>query len=754
MMHHNRFFHHLKLQGKRSILVSLVLLLISVLVFTPYTTRAEELDPETSISETEPAGDVEVSTDESEENTEEVTAEETEASNEAPAKGSPDRRDLSDEDESSSEDESEEEPPEPTPTAPPYPASVTCAGQNKCIRISWSAVEGAQKYRIYRTSSNIQTGTNAEKRIAEVNAGTTSYTDTSVKDGIIYEYYVCAVNAVGESVRDSQLRGAVGWTSYVVPAVYAVRVTGLSPSGFTISGKVIASAGLSSVKIPTWTDHNGQDDIVWHEASVSGNSFSLYVPVSSHKNESGMYNCHIYTSDKNNVAGVTYAAYVSVPDKNAHLSDPCITAMHAGSYELALTYEAPAGVSTVRVATYTQKEGKNNYKFSNASVDSTNGIIRVSINAKDHGNYIGNYYTTVYLTDKNGSQDSHTFTVNFSGKEEVLNQVTTINCVDGDSMLVESNGQYMLIDAGPLEGSADHVVKVLKEHNANNLTVILTHPHSDHIEGLRLVADKFQIKEVYWRDVGSDYWFDNYIRDQLISYLKSKNIPVYGAPALGTVLNVGSLTATIIGPQRYYRMGESGATNNNSLAIRIEGFGKRILVAGDCEALEEGDLLAAGVDLKADVLKVSHHGHSSSSTDAFLRAVSPRYALISNVGAADNNVLNRLKAVGATAFQTKDLGSLCYAFFDGGKEVFMKHGNEDKNSSLKPALVVYGDINNDGKWDVIDVSYMYSHILNKSRLSGTMFEAADINGDHKVDVIDVSYIYSYILKKSGTVPQR
>ena len=705
------FFEHLK--EKRGFLVSItaILFLLMLSAFFPFTAHAEDIDPGSEVTEG--------------------------------SEGS--------EEESSSETETEE-PPEDPPTVPVYPSNVTATGQNKSIKITWSAVDNAEKYRVYRMSSNIQTGANAENNIAEVNAGTTSFTDTSVKDGIIYEYYVTAVNAAGESIRDPYLRGAYAWTSNIIPAVYGVRFTDINPYGFTISGNVVSSAGLSYVRIPVWTDNKGQDDLIWYDASVSGNSFSLYVQTSSHNYETGKYICHIYATDKNNVTE-SYAALVIVPDGIAHLSNPCITAMHAGSYELALIYEAPAGISSVEVATYTKKEGKTGARMSSASVDSENNIIRVSISAKDHGNYIGDYYTTVYLTDQNGNQDSHTFTVNFSGKEEVLNQVTTINCASGDSTLVESKGNFMLIDAGVLEGSADRVVQVLKEHNANDLTVVLTHPHSDHIEGLRLVADKFKIKEVYWQNVVSDYWFDNYIREQLLSLLKSKNIPVFAVPKTGTVFYIGSLTASVIGPQRYYRLGEDGATNNNSLYIKIEGAGKSILIAGDSQKLSEEDMLKAGVNLKADVLKVSHHGESTSSTDAFVKAVSPRFAFISGNG-ADTNVVNRLKSSGAAVYATKDSGSLCYAFFKGGKEIFMSHGDADKNSSLKPTLITYGDVNNDAKWDVVDVSYMYSHILNKNRLSGNNFTAADIDGNEKVDIVDVSYLYSYILQKSATVPQR
>ena len=72
----------------------------------------------------------------------------------------------------------------------------------------------------------------------------------------------------------------------------------------------------------------------------------------------------------------------------------------------------------------------------------------------------------------------------------------------------------------------------------------------------------------------------------------------------------------------------------------------------------------------------------------------------------------------------------------------------------RAGTITYGDINSDGKWDVIDASYIYSHIKGKNILSGSQFECADINGDGDVNVIDVAYIYSYVKGKLKSIPQR
>ena len=71
--------------------------------------------------------------------------------------------------------------------------------------------------------------------------------------------------------------------------IVSTSITEQSSSGYRVNVTFSADAGVSRVMMPTWTEANGQDDIVWHQASVSGNTASFYVPVSAHNGESGAY---------------------------------------------------------------------------------------------------------------------------------------------------------------------------------------------------------------------------------------------------------------------------------------------------------------------------------------------------------------------------------------------------------------------------------------------------------------------------------
>ena len=96
----------------------------------------------------------------------------------------------------------------------------------------------------------------------------------------------------------SLLVGAAPVVTNAAPVrIVSTSITEQSSSGYRVNVTFSADAGVSRVMMPTWTEANGQDDIVWHQASVSGNTASFYVPVSAHKGESGAYITHIYVYD-------------------------------------------------------------------------------------------------------------------------------------------------------------------------------------------------------------------------------------------------------------------------------------------------------------------------------------------------------------------------------------------------------------------------------------------------------------------------
>ncbi len=123
-------------------------------------------------------------------------------------------------------------------------------------------------------------------------------------------------------------------------------------------------------------------------------------------------------------------------------------------------------------------------------------------------------------------------------------------------------------------------------------------------------------------------------------------------------IDFNGLEIEVLGPQKEYK-----DFNNNSIVLKVNAGETAFLFTGDAEEPAEKDILQAGGNLRADVLKVSHHGSSTASTQAFLQAVQPRYAVIS-VGAGNSyhhpeeEALQRLKAIGAEIYRTDLQGDI------------------------------------------------------------------------------------------------
>lgn len=199
----------------------------------------------------------------------------------------------------------------------------------------------------------------------------------------------------------------------------------------------------------------------------------------------------------------------------------------------------------------------------------------------------------------------------------------TVHFIDvgqGDATLLESDGFFMLIDAGENE-QADKVVTYLHEQGVDRLEYVIgTHPHSDHIGAMDDVLINFPVGRAIFPPVSHDTRaFEN-----LETALEEGNVLVDNAVP-GTQYMLGSAAFTILAPIRDYE----DNLNNWSVAVRVDYGETSFLFTGDAEQEAEMDLCASGFKLKADVLKLGHHGSSTSTTAEFLEAVAPDAVVIS-----------------------------------------------------------------------------------------------------------------------------
>lgn len=260
----------------------------------------------------------------------------------------------------------------------------------------------------------------------------------------------------------------------------------------------------------------------------------------------------------------------------------------------------------------------------------------------------------------NANKDKPPISNNGGGGQEAKKQgVLTVHFIDvgqADSILIKTpSDRTMLIDAGN-NADADKVVEYLEKQGISKLDILIgTHPHEDHIGGLDAVIKEFSIGRFYMPKVSAT---TKTFKD-VINAAKSGNIAIIPAKS-GVKLDLGNeVSAKILSPvsDKYEEL------NDYSAVIKLTYGDISFLFTGDAEKKPEDEMINSNEDLSADVLKVGHHGSSSSTGDRFLKAVNPEYAVIS-VG-KDNDykhpsssTVTRLKKNGIKILRTDEMGTI------------------------------------------------------------------------------------------------
>lgn len=272
---------------------------------------------------------------------------------------------------------------------------------------------------------------------------------------------------------------------------------------------------------------------------------------------------------------------------------------------------------------------------------------------------------------------------------EKANSKLTVHFVDvgqGDCILIVSDNQTMLIDAGNNKDGSE-VVKYIKDQGIKKLDYVIgTHPDADHIGGLDNVIKAFDIGKVYMPKKQHN---TKTFEDVLVA-IKNKGLKVT-SPKVGDTLKLGDAVVTFLGPVSSYE-----DNNNNSIVVKVEHGKNSFLMTGDASLDAEVDLLKNKEALQADVLKVGHHGSHSSTSKKFLEAVKPTYAVIScgvdnSYGHPHKETMNYLNNAGITIYRTDQDQTI--RMTSDGKELTIKKNlpsaiGESGNTSSSNALYI------------------------------------------------------------------
>ena len=243
----------------------------------------------------------------------------------------------------------------------------------------------------------------------------------------------------------------------------------------------------------------------------------------------------------------------------------------------------------------------------------------------------------------------------------------------GDCSLIKWEGAAALIDCGEAE-YADTVLNYLKNQGVEKLDyIIASHPHSDHMGGMSEIIENVEVGKVIAPRVSAEMTPTSKAYERFTAALRDKALKLTAAKP-GTVYSLSGRTAEatektppkleILSPVNDY-----DDLNNYSVTVKLTYGTTSYLFTGDIEKEAENDILESGADISADVLKIAHHGSSSSTGEEFYGAVSPEICVIqcgegNSYGHPHADTVKLLEANGAKVYRT-DVNGTVMVYSDG-----------------------------------------------------------------------------------------
>ncbi len=269
----------------------------------------------------------------------------------------------------------------------------------------------------------------------------------------------------------------------------------------------------------------------------------------------------------------------------------------------------------------------------------------------------------------------------YFGTDEVL-KVEFIDVGQGDSsLIITPDGKSMLIDSGEYY-AYDAVKSALNAHKITKIdALVATHPHSDHIGCMANIIEDYEISTIYMPNAAST----SKSFETLLNIIEKKKLNVIEAKA-GTEIELGDqVEAQILSP-----IDESYDDTNNYSAVVHLTFGDiSYIFMGDAETIVEEELIDSGQNIKADVIKLGHHGSSTSSSEDFLKKVNPIIGVIScgtdnSYGHPHEETLETLNKLNIKYFRTDEKGNILVAT-DGNELAVIDSLNNNLSTDSEPS---------------------------------------------------------------------
>lgn len=269
-----------------------------------------------------------------------------------------------------------------------------------------------------------------------------------------------------------------------------------------------------------------------------------------------------------------------------------------------------------------------------------------------------------HINDENIKNTFVDNTIYYEEETETLEETTTnndtsnlsayfIDVGQADACLLESDGHFMLIDAGN-NNDAELLLDFLKIHKVEKLDYVIgTHLHEDHIGSLDTIIENFDIGQIYLPNkLHTSKTFED-----VLDAIEKKNLTIT-EPIAGNIFYFNEIPVEIIAPIKDY-----DDLNNNSIVLKIDNGDLSFLFTGDIEMEAEKDIIETEIDISADILKVAHHGSDTSSTKEFINRVSPDYTVISvgennKYGHPSKAIIELFNSLGINIYRTDESGNI------------------------------------------------------------------------------------------------
>jgi len=245
-----------------------------------------------------------------------------------------------------------------------------------------------------------------------------------------------------------------------------------------------------------------------------------------------------------------------------------------------------------------------------------------------------------------------------------------IDVGQADSILITLNGTAMLIDAGN-NADGDLVVSYIKDQGISTLDYVIgTHPHEDHIGGLDDVINNFNIGTILMPKAQND----TKTFEDVLDAIDSKNLYIT-SPNVGDKYDFSDAEFVILSCKNE----NSDELNTTSIVIRLTFGEQSYIFCADAEKENEYEMMDSGLTLKSNVIKVGHHGSTTSSLEKFIIAVDPEIAVISvgegnDYGHPHEKIVKRLNRLGIKTYRTDLNGTIIITSDGKTNEVTVEKG--------------------------------------------------------------------------------